>query len=455
MTDRTPGRPERSDEVRAIPQGHRAGPAPRHRSAAPPPPTGPRQRRPGDQTRPIGVIPASARAEWLDADPDRTQAMSTGPEAVAATAIPVGPRDPAAATTAAPPTAPADPAALPPRRSGGPPSGPAARPGLVAPKPPRKRHRVRTTLIALVAAALAWGGGEAWAVQSSWSHVGRVADAPTSGHIAATKGHNTLLVGSDARSDLTPAQREELGTGMAEGARTDTIMVLHTGSGDPTLLSIPRDSYVEIPGHGMNKINAAFSIGGAPLLTETIEKATGLRIDGYVEIGFGGFAQLVDSVGGVRMCLKAPIKDEKAHIDLPAGCQTLDGKNALGYVRMRYSDPEGDLGRVKRQRQFLSALMGKVATPTTVLLPWRLHSAGTSAASAVAVGKDDSMTETASAFLGLRTISQGKGHSVTVPVADAGLQTPAGLAVQWDAAAASALFQQLRTDSTVTAPSTS
>lgn len=449
MTDRTPGRPERSDEVRAIPQGSRTGPTPRHRGAAPPPPTGPRQRRLGDRTRPIGVVPASARTEWLETDPVPTQAMPAARDE--ATAIPIGPRTSSTTSTVAP----TEPHTVPPRRPDGPPRVPTGRPGLVAPKPPRKRHRVRTSLLAALSLVLAWGGAEAWAVNSSWSHVGRVADTPASGHIAATKGHNTLMVGSDARSDLTPQQRNELGTGMAEGARTDTIMVLHTGDGDPTLLSIPRDSYVEIPGHGMNKINAAFSIGGAPLLSETVEKATGLRIDGYVEIGFGGFAKLVDSVGGVRMCLKAPINDEKAHIDLPAGCQTLNGKNALGYVRMRYSDPEGDLGRVKRQRQFLSALMGKVATPTTVLLPWRLHSAGTSAASAVAVGEDDSMTETASAFLGLRTISQGKGHSVTVPVADAGLQTPAGLAVQWDAAAASALFQQLRTDSTVTAPSTS
>jgi LCP family protein required for cell wall assembly len=312
---------------------------------------------------------------------------------------------------------------------------------------------VRNGILLALALAVGYGGAEAWAVKSSWDAVGRVATTPAAGHVAATAGHNTLMVGSDARSDLTPAQREALGTGTAEGARTDTIMVLHTGSGDPTLLSIPRDSYVEIPGHGMNKINAAFSIGGAPLLAETVEKATGLRIDGYVEIGFGGFAHLVDAVGGVRMCLPAPINDEKAHIDLPAGCQILDGKNALGYVRMRYSDPEGDLGRVKRQRQFLSALMGKVATPGTVLLPWALHSVGTSAASAVAVGQEDTISETASAFLGLRTISQGKGHSVTVPVANAGLQTPAGLAVEWDAAAASQLFEQLRSDSALTTPS--
>ena len=143
-------------------------------------------------------------------------------------------------------------------------------------------------------------------------------------------------------------------------------------------MSIPRDSYVDIPGNGMNKINAAYSIGGPKLLARTVEQSTGLRVDGYMEIGFGGFANVVDAVDGVRICLKAPMKDEKAHIDLPKGCQVLDGKNALGYVRARYSDPEGDLGRVKRQRQFLGALLDKVASPADVLLPWRLHSLGTS-----------------------------------------------------------------------------
>ena len=110
------------------------------------------------------------------------------------------------------------------------------------------------------------------------------------------------------------------------------------------LISIPRDSYLPIPGHGKNKVNAAFAIGGPKLLAKTLEQATGLPIDGYVEIGFGGFAGVVDSLGGVDVCVKRDIKDAKAHIDLKKGCQTLDGKNALGYVRARYSDPKGDLG---------------------------------------------------------------------------------------------------------------
>ena len=168
---------------------------------------------------------------------------------------------------------------------------------------------------------------------------------------------------------------------------------MHTpgGSGKPVLISIPRDSYLPIPGHGKNKVNAAFAIGGPKLLAQTLEQATGLPIDGYVEIGFGGFAGVVDSLGGVDVCVKRDIKDAKAHIDLKKGCQTLDGKNALGYVRARYSDPKGDLGRAERQRQFLGAIMKKAATPATVLIPWRWWGFTHTAASSVIVGEDTSL----------------------------------------------------------------
>ena len=121
-------------------------------------------------------------------------------------------------------------------------------------------------------------------------------------------------------------------------------------AGKPALISIPRDSYLAIPNHGKNKVNAAYALGGPKLLEQTVEQNTGLRIDGYLEIGFGGFVNVVDAVGGVEMCLPTAIKDRDSHIDLPKGCQTLNGVKALGYVRMRKADPRGDLGRVERQR---------------------------------------------------------------------------------------------------------
>lgn len=301
-------------------------------------------------------------------------------------------------------------------------------------------------MTALLVLALAWGVGMFWAVSASWAEVDKV-DASPDGDRPSSAGRNVLLVGSDSREGLTREERNRLGTGHdSGGARTDSILVLHTGSGESTLLSIPRDSYVEIPGHGMNKINAAFSIGGPELLTQTIEHNTGLELEGYMEIGFGGFAHVVDAVDGVRICVKNDMHDEKAHLDLEKGCQVLDGKDALGYVRARYSDPEGDLGRARRQREFLGALSSEMMTPANMLLPWRVHSLGTSTASALTVGEDDSMISTTLALWAFRGISSGDGNSVAVPVSNNSLPTAVGSVVIWDEAQSEQLFEDLRED---------
>lgn len=336
------------------------------------------------------------------------------------------------------------------RDGGGPgrpgPGGPGG-PRGPRPEPTRKRRRPgRIILTMLLVLALVWAGGMIWAVQASWSEVNKVAATPE-GDRPSSEGRNVLLVGSDSREGLSKEDRARLGTGEdTGGARTDSILVLHTGGGESTLMSIPRDSYVEIPGHGMDKINASFSIGGPKLLTQTIEQNTGLEIDGYMEIGFGGFAQVVDAVDGVNICVKDDMEDEKAHIDLKKGCQDLDGKNALGYVRARYSDPEGDLGRAKRQRQFLGALSNKMMTPANVLLPWRAHSLGTSSASALTVGDDDSIIGTGRALWAFRGIADGKGNSVTVPISNNNLETPEGAAVEWDEEQSEQLFKDLDED---------
>jgi LCP family protein required for cell wall assembly len=295
----------------------------------------------------------------------------------------------------------------------------------------------------------AWAALIVWAGVSGWNHVHRVDAMPAAGsRPTAGAGTNYVLVGSDSRVGLTKAQRKQLATGTAVGQRTDSIMLVHlpAGGGEPTLVSLPRDSYVPIPGHGSNKINASYSIGGPKLLIDTIEQVSGLHVDGYVEIGFGGFASVVDSLGGVNMCLKKPMNDKKAGINLKAGCQDLDGKNALGYVRARYSDPLGDFGRVQRQRQFLGALLAKASLPVNVVLPWRLHSIATAGGSALTVGQDESAIEVAKVMMAIRDIGKGKGNSVTVPVSDPNLQTAAGSAVKWDTPRAKQLFADLRTD---------
>lgn len=196
--------------------------------------------------------------------------------------------------------------------------------------------------------------------------------APYAGKPASTPGTTWLIVGTDARSGLTEEQRKQLSTGDDSGARTDTMMLIYKPpSGKATIISIPRDLYVPVPGQGSHKINAAFNFGGPTLLIQTVEGLSGVHIDHYAEIGFGGFDTLVDAVGGVHMCIDTPLRDPKAGLNLKAGCQTLNGTQALGFVRTR-AFADADLMRVQNQRKFLAALMAKATSPSVLLNPFRL-----------------------------------------------------------------------------------
>ena len=367
----------------------------------------------------------------------------------AAGAATVRPASGTAGSTAAAPAV-ADPTAYDeygrPVRAGGTPP-PAAPPR--APRPPRepRRGRARRVLTVVVVALLAWAAFIVVTPVHAWSQVTREDTTPTGDRPAAADGHTYLLVGSDSREGLSKAERKALGVGGdASGRRTDSIILVHTpgGSGKPVLISVPRDSYVPIPGHGRNKVNAAFAIGGPKLLATTLEQATGLPIDGYVEIGFGGFAGVVDSLGGVDVCVKRALKDAKAHINLKKGCQTLDGKNALGYARARYSDPKGDLGRAERQRQLLGAIMKTAATPATVLIPWRWWGFTHTAASSVIVGEDTSLLDTYRVLSTMRKVSSEQALSLVVPLSSTDATTAAGSSVLWDDERAQALFTMLR-----------
>lgn len=316
-------------------------------------------------------------------------------------------------------------------------------------KPRRRRRTILKIATVLVLIFLLWAGALVWAGLSAWGKVTKVDAFPSGERPAAGKGTNVLLVGSDSRAGLSSQQAHDLGTGGSNvtggTSHTDTIMILHMGSGSPVLISIPRDSYVSIPGYRKNKINAAFAMGGPKLLTQTVEQATGIHIDNYMEIGFGGFAGVVDAVGGVRMCLPEAVKDSYAHIDLPAGCQTLNGKNALGYVRSRHAFAEGDLARVKHQREFLAALMAKVASPSNLLVPWNLKGVGESGAQGLAVNKGMSPFTALKIAWTLKNVSKD-GQSIQVPVANAALPTWAGEAVEWDTTKAQALFDAIKQD---------
>jgi LCP family protein required for cell wall assembly len=278
----------------------------------------------------------------------------------------------------------------------------------------------------------------------AWTQIARVDAAPSGQRPADQPGKTFLLVGSDSRAGLSKAEQKRLGTGSTGGQRTDTIMIVYLPpGGKPALISLPRDSYVEIPRNGKNKINAAYAFGGPELLVQTVEQNTGLRMDGYMEIGFGGFVNIIDALGGIRMCLPNAIKDRDSHIDLPKGCQTLSGTEALGYVRMRKADPLGDLGRVERQREMLAAVADKAASPATVLNPVRYWKFNMATADAIKLGRDTSLPETVWLAYAMKRISGGDGLTLTVPVSSTGASTSAGSAVVWDPTKSKAMFSDI------------
>ncbi len=141
-------------------------------------------------------------------------------------------------------------------------------------------------------------------------------------------------------------------------------------AGPVALVSIPRDSYVAIPGHGMNKINAAFAFGGPTLLVQTVEDLTGLTIDHYIEVGFLGVSGVVDALGGVELCYDADVNDPYSTLVWTAGCHDVDGATALAFSRMRHGDPLGDIGRTERQRQLVSAVTDKATSRSTLANPF-------------------------------------------------------------------------------------
>jgi LCP family protein required for cell wall assembly len=265
-----------------------------------------------------------------------------------------------------------------------------------------------------------------------------------SGRPTAGSGTNWLITGSDSRQGLTRKQERKLATGRdISGRRSDTIMVLHVPANGnrPVLISLPRDSYVPIPGHGSDKINAAFAFGGPRLLAETVQNVTGLRIDHYMGIGFGGFVHVVDAIGGVRMCLKAPLVDPRAGLHLHKGCQVLNGGEALGFVRTRYTFATADLQRIQNQRVFMRALLRKLTSTGVIANPFSGLPAASGVAGTLTVDEGTHLLQLLQVAFALRN-----PITTTVPIAG-GFVTPSGQdALQWNRTAALKLFHQIRDD---------
>jgi LCP family protein required for cell wall assembly len=331
------------------------------------------------------------------------------------------------------PRTPAGPRTPPPSRTS-PPTR--ARPGTPPPRRGGRRPRLRWLVYLLVV----WVVFLVAVPVLAWQKVERVDATPSGSRPAAQHGTTYLLVGSDSRAGLTRKQKRQLGTGNAAGRRTDTIMLLHTGGGPNLLMSIPRDSLVPIPGHGTTKINAAFAFGGPKLLVKTIESNTGIRVDDYVEIGFAGFVDVVDAVGGVRICPTQAMKDPRANLDIKKGCQDADGKTALGYARSRHTLGLGDIARAQHQREVVSAVGKKAASPWTVLNPVRYYRLAMAGSRSVRVGQDTGLLATMRFAYAMTRVNGKNGLTCGVPISD--------LAVHWDPVRSKRLFRLIAEDRT-------
>ena len=334
------------------------------------------------------------------------------------------------------------------------PGAAAPQPTIARPTPPPTKRRRRWSIWRIITWALAayvmWLVALVVYAAVSLDKVEALSPDP----IADTDGTVWLLVGSDSRDGLTKKQQKKLKTGDVEGQRTDTIMLVHQQLGEtPTLVSIPRDSWVTIPAHTASdgtsvdarggKINSAFSYGGAPLLSETIEYNTGLHVDNYMEVGMGGIVNMTDAVGGIEVCFEKAISDKNSGLDVQPGCQTLDGAQSLAWVRMRYADPKGDLGRIERQRQYIALMVDQMLSWQTVVNPFRQWEIVNAMLDSVRVDNDTGLINLGTFGFGMGRIASGSGEVTTVPIDDTDHWENGQWVIKWDAAEAGQLFSSM------------
>ncbi|MFE6778364.1 LCP family protein [Streptomyces sp. NPDC057702] len=312
-------------------------------------------------------------------------------------------------------------------------TGPGADPDADPPPPaPRRRRWLRwTAVIAACLVLLVAGAG--WVLYERLN--GNIttdddtaellrkyeAERPT---VLVKGAQNILLIGSDDRRGRNGRYGRDLGT-----QRSDTAIVLHLSRkrDRATAVSIPRDLMVPIPhcerpGGKRQKavfgqFNYAFEKAGAACAIRTVERLTGVRIDHHMIVDFDGFKRLVNAVGGVEVCLTAPMRDAKARVDLPAGRQTLDGERALGFVRARYALGNGsDTQRIARQQAFLSSLVRKVRGNGVLLNPTKLYPVLDAATSALTTDPGlNSLRDLYNLVRGVRDIPSDKVDFLTVP----------------------------------------
>jgi len=305
----------------------------------------------------------------------------------------------------------------------------------------------------------------------SWAGLGRITAAiPRVDAFAGLENRpkkessavNYLIVGSDTREGLSREEIKRLkvgGTDVAAGKRSDTMLLIHISKkrDKAAIISIPRDSYALIPEHSnsqgkvipaaYSKINSAYNWGGAPLLIETLESMSDLRIDHYVELNFVGFVRMVDALGGVEICTKKDINDPKSHLTLPAGTHVLDGIDSLKFVRTRVFDGLGDLGRMKRQQEFASAMLRKATSAGVLLNPVKMVDFINSALDSVVTDEGLSQGDLLTLGKQLRNLSASNVRTLTIPLKYYNYnKNGVSAAVLWDPVLAPELFERIKND---------
>ncbi|MGI5338307.1 LCP family protein [Streptomyces sp. CA-181903] len=277
---------------------------------------------------------------------------------------------------------------------------------------------------------------------------------PRTGH-----GTNILVVGTDGRDTITEDERTRYRLGGEPCHCTDTVLLVHLSEGRDraSVVSLPRDTYTVLPARTdasgalrpahPQKLNAAYAEGGPALTVSTVEQLTGVHIDHYLEVDFAGFMRTVDLVGGVRLCTEVPLRDDHSGLDLPAGTSTLNGGQALQYVRSRHLDASADLGRMRRQQRFVAALLQRATSGGVLLDPPVFRRVATALLGAVRADRGFDAAELVELGRTLRGLRPASTEFTSVPIAAVDFPVPGvGSTVRWDEGAAAPLFRALRAD---------
>ncbi|MCX4726195.1 LCP family protein [Streptomyces sp. NBC_01306] len=326
-------------------------------------------------------------------------------------------------------------------------------------RPPRPRWgmRITTTLSVLVLGA----GGIGHALIGELDGIGRIDPfKDMKNRPAPGRGMNVLLVGTDGRDKITPAEKRKYHLGGAPCHCTDTIMLVHVSADRSrvSVVSLPRDSYAVVPEHTDPatrkrypahpvRLNAAYAQGGPQLTVQTVERMTGVQINHYLEVDFTSFMKTVDVLGGVDICTARPLKDSYTGLDLPVGTSKLDGGKALQYVRSRHLDAASDLGRMQRQQRFMASLIAKTTSSGVLLNPVKFRDVASTVFGSVRADKGFGPDEMLSIGQAMRGFKPASSEFTSVPIGQMNYRVKGiGSTVKWDPVKAGKLFREIRED---------